>query len=38
MTSIVFVVSSLEAIAASKEAQRNKKLAELAETALKAVK
>lgn len=38
MTSIVFVVSSLEAIASSKEAQRNKKLAELAETALKAVK
>lgn len=38
MTSLVFVVSSLEAIAASKEAQRNKKLAELAETALKAIK
>lgn len=38
MSSIVFVVSPLEAIAASKEAQRNKKLAELAETALKAIK
>ncbi|RYP92515.1 hypothetical protein DL770_001381 [Monosporascus sp. CRB-9-2] len=38
MSSIVFVISPLEAIAASKEAQRNKKLAELAETALKAVK
>ncbi len=38
MSPIVFVVSPLEAIAASKEAQRNKKLAELAETALNAVK
>lgn len=38
MSSIVFVVPPLEAIAASKEAQRNKKLAELAETALKAIK
>ncbi|KAI1637821.1 guanine nucleotide exchange factor for ADP ribosylation factor [Biscogniauxia mediterranea] len=38
MTSLVFVVSSLEAIAASKEAQRNKQLAELSEKALKAIK
>lgn len=38
MSSIVFVVSSLETIAASKEAQRNKQLAELAEKALKAIK
>ncbi|KAH8160757.1 hypothetical protein CIB48_g7489 [Xylaria polymorpha] len=38
MSSIVFVVSSLETIAASKEAQRNKQLAELAETAVKAIK
>lgn len=38
MTSLVFVVSSLEAIAASKEAQRNKQLAELTENALKAIK
>ncbi|KAI5861496.1 Sec7-domain-containing protein [Durotheca rogersii] len=38
MSSLVFVVSSLEAIAASKDAQRNKQLAELAETALKAIK
>ncbi|KAI0110654.1 Sec7-domain-containing protein [Hypoxylon sp. NC0597] len=38
MSSLVFVVSSLEAIAASKEAQRNKQLAELTEKALKAIK
>ncbi|KAI1383764.1 Sec7-domain-containing protein [Hypoxylon trugodes] len=38
MSSLVFLVSSLEAIAASKEAQRNKQLAELTEKALKAVK
>ena len=38
MSSHVFVVSSLEAIQASKEAQRNKQLAELAEKALTAVK
>ncbi|RWA03947.1 hypothetical protein EKO27_g11160 [Xylaria grammica] len=38
MSSIVFVVSSLETIAASKEAQRNKQLADLAEKAVKAIK
>ncbi|KAI1329529.1 Sec7-domain-containing protein [Xylariaceae sp. FL0255] len=38
MSSLVFVVSSLEAIAASKEAQRNKQLADLAEKALTAIK
>ncbi|KAI1759799.1 Sec7-domain-containing protein [Hypoxylon sp. FL1150] len=38
MSSLVFVVSSLEAIAASKEAHRNKQLAELTEKALKAIK
>ncbi|KAI1432895.1 Sec7-domain-containing protein [Xylaria sp. CBS 124048] len=38
MSSIVFVVSSLETIAASKEAQRNKQLGELAEKALRAIK
>ncbi|KAI0378868.1 Sec7-domain-containing protein [Hypomontagnella monticulosa] len=38
MSSLVFVVSSLEAIAASKEAQRNKQLAELTEKATKAIK
>ncbi|ORY59762.1 uncharacterized protein BCR38DRAFT_488781 [Pseudomassariella vexata] len=38
MSSLVFVVSSLEAIHTSKEAQRNKQLAELAETALQAIK
>ncbi|OTA63311.1 Sec7-domain-containing protein [Hypoxylon sp. EC38] len=38
MSSLVFVVSSLEAIAASKEAQRNKQLAELTEKALTAIK
>ncbi|TRX93603.1 hypothetical protein FHL15_005575 [Xylaria flabelliformis] len=38
MSSIVFVVSSLETIAASREAQRNKHLAELAEKAVKAIK
>ncbi|KAI1800775.1 Sec7-domain-containing protein [Daldinia bambusicola] len=38
MSSLVFVVSSLEAITASKEAQRNKQLAELTEKALKAIK
>ncbi|KAI1187554.1 guanine nucleotide exchange factor for ADP ribosylation factor [Nemania serpens] len=38
MSSIVFLVSSLETIAASKEAQRNKQLAELAEKAVKAIK
>ncbi|KAI1173234.1 guanine nucleotide exchange factor [Nemania sp. FL0916] len=38
MSSIVFVVSSLETIAASREAQRNKQLAELAETAVRAIK
>ncbi|KAI0134852.1 Sec7-domain-containing protein [Daldinia grandis] len=38
MSSLVFVVSSLEAIAASKDAQRNKLLAELTEKALKAIK
>ncbi|KAI1134746.1 Sec7-domain-containing protein [Hypoxylon sp. FL0543] len=38
MSSLVFLVSSLEAIAASKEAQRNKQLAELTEKALKAIK
>jgi brefeldin A-inhibited guanine nucleotide-exchange protein len=38
MSSLVFVVSSLEAIHASKEAQRNKQLAELAEKALTAIK
>ncbi|KAI0195518.1 guanine nucleotide exchange factor [Astrocystis sublimbata] len=38
MSSLLFVVSSLETIAASKEAQRNKQLAELAEKAVKAIK
>ncbi|KAI0022620.1 guanine nucleotide exchange factor for ADP ribosylation factors [Xylariomycetidae sp. FL0641] len=38
MSSLVFLVSPLETIAASKEAQRNKQLAELAEKALKSVK
>ncbi|KAI0164616.1 Sec7-domain-containing protein [Xylariaceae sp. FL1272] len=38
MSSLVFVVSSLETIAASKDAQRNKQLAELAEKALAAIK
>ncbi|KAI0188650.1 Sec7 domain-containing protein [Xylaria flabelliformis] len=38
MSSIIFVVSSLETIAASREAQRNKQLAELAEKAVKAIK
>jgi len=38
MSSILFIVSSLETIAASKEAQRNKQLAELAEKAVKAIK
>lgn len=38
MSSLVFLVSSLEAIAASKEAQRNKQLAELTEKAIKAIK
>ncbi len=38
MSSIVFVVSSLETIAASKEAQRNKQLADLAEKAVQAIK
>ncbi|KAI2605618.1 Sec7-domain-containing protein [Hypoxylon sp. NC1633] len=38
MSSLVFAVSSLEAVAASKEAQRNKQLAELTEKALKAIK
>ena len=38
MSSLVFVVSSLEAIAASKEAHRNKQLAELTEKALNAIK
>ncbi|KAK6827308.1 Sec7 domain-containing protein [Apiospora arundinis] len=38
MTSLVFVVSSLEVIQASKEAQRNKQLADLTEKALKAIK
>ncbi|KAI8626588.1 Sec7-domain-containing protein [Xylariaceae sp. FL1651] len=38
MSPIVFVVTSLEAIAVSKEAQRNKQLAELAEKAVKAIK
>ncbi|KAK9770886.1 putative SEC7 domain-containing protein [Seiridium cardinale] len=38
MSSLVFVVSSLEAIHASKDAQRNKQLLELTEKALKAVK
>ncbi|KAI0397745.1 Sec7-domain-containing protein [Xylariaceae sp. FL0594] len=38
MSSIIFIVSSLETIAASKEAQRNKQLAELAEKAVKAIK
>ncbi|KAI2641319.1 guanine nucleotide exchange factor [Xylaria nigripes] len=38
MSSILFVVSPLETIAASKEAQRNKQLAELTEKALKAIK
>ncbi|KAI0131773.1 Sec7 domain-containing protein [Xylariales sp. AK1849] len=38
MSSLVFVVSSLEAIQASKEAQRNKQLAELTEKASKAIK
>ncbi|KAH9889661.1 Sec7-domain-containing protein [Xylariomycetidae sp. FL2044] len=38
MTSIHFLVSSLETIATSKEAQRNKQLAELAEKATNAVK
>ncbi|KAL7629831.1 guanine nucleotide exchange protein for ADP-robosylation factor [Parahypoxylon ruwenzoriense] len=37
MSSLVFVVSPLEAIAASKEAQRNKQLAELTEKALTAI-
>ncbi|KXJ95149.1 putative guanyl-nucleotide exchange factor [Microdochium bolleyi] len=38
MSALVFVVSPLEAIAASKEAQRNKQLGELATKALQAVK
>lgn len=38
MTSLVFVVSSLEVIQASKEAQRNKQLSDLTETALKSIK
>ncbi|KAH6661039.1 Sec7 domain-containing protein [Truncatella angustata] len=38
MSSLVFVVSSLEALHASKDAQRNKQLVELTEKALKAVK
>ncbi|KAI1775829.1 Sec7-domain-containing protein [Hypoxylon cercidicola] len=38
MGSLVFVVSSLEAITASKEAHRNKQLAELTEKALTAIK
>ncbi|KAI0880549.1 Sec7-domain-containing protein [Annulohypoxylon maeteangense] len=38
MSSLVFLVSSLEAIAASKEAQRNKQLAELTEKAITAIK
>ncbi|KAJ1331950.1 brefeldin A-inhibited guanine nucleotide-exchange protein [Microdochium nivale] len=38
MSALVFVVSPLEAIAASKEAQRNKQLGELAAKALQAVK
>ncbi|KAI1266899.1 Sec7-domain-containing protein [Xylariaceae sp. FL1019] len=38
MSSLFFVVSSLETIAASKDAQRNKQLAELAEKALAAIK
>ncbi|KAI0508890.1 guanine nucleotide exchange factor [Xylaria bambusicola] len=38
MGSIAFVVSSLETIAASKEAQRNKQLADLAGKALQAIK
>jgi brefeldin A-inhibited guanine nucleotide-exchange protein len=38
MSSIVFVVSALEAIAASKEAHRNKQLEEAVRTALKGLK
>jgi brefeldin A-inhibited guanine nucleotide-exchange protein len=38
MSSLVFVVSSLEAIHASKDAQRNKQLLELTEKALNAIK
>jgi brefeldin A-inhibited guanine nucleotide-exchange protein len=38
MSSPKFVITSLEAIAASKEAQRNKQLAELAKKALDAIK
>lgn len=38
MSALVFVVSPLEAIAASKEAQRNKQLGELATKALQAIK
>ncbi|KAH8650990.1 putative guanyl-nucleotide exchange factor [Xylariales sp. PMI_506] len=38
MSSLVFVVSSLEALQASKEAQRNKQLIDLTEKALKAIK
>lgn len=38
MSSILFLVSSLETIAASKEAQRNKQLAELAEKAVRAIR
>ncbi|KAI4603602.1 guanine nucleotide exchange protein for ADP-robosylation factor [Pestalotiopsis sp. 9143b] len=38
MSSLVFVASSLEAIHASKDAQRNKQLLELTEKALQAVK
>ncbi|KAL2889932.1 Protein transport protein SEC7 [Ceratocystis lukuohia] len=38
MSSLKFVVSSLDAIAASKEAQRNKQLAESVKTALEAIK
>ncbi|KAG9254316.1 putative guanyl-nucleotide exchange factor [Emericellopsis atlantica] len=38
MSSLKFVVSSLDAIASSKDAQKNKKLGELANTALTAIK
>lgn len=38
MSSLVFVVSALEAIAASKEAQRHKQLSELVQKALKEIK
>jgi brefeldin A-inhibited guanine nucleotide-exchange protein len=38
MSSLKFVVSSLDAIATSKDAQRNKQLAETAKTALDAIK